>query len=65
MNNRNSAFCMQLHTNFVVLWMRYYQQRGNEIFSDNLGLIQDSDKLRKLKKKSSTNCVILFVKNWH
>ena len=44
LNNRNSAFVCNLHTNFVLLQLRYYQQHGIEIFSDYLGQIQDSDK---------------------
>ena len=34
LNNRNSAFVCNLHTNFVLLQLRYYQQHGIEIFSD-------------------------------
>ena len=45
LNNRNSAFVCNLHTNFVLLQLRYYQQHGIEIFSDYLGQILDSDKL--------------------
>ena len=44
LNNRNSAFVCNLHTNLVLLQLRYYQQHGIEIFSDYLGLILDSDK---------------------
>ena len=45
LNNRNSAFVCNLHTNFVLLQLRYYQQHGIEIFSDYLDQILDSDKL--------------------
>ena len=45
LNNRNSAFVCNLHTNFVLLQLRYYQRHGIEIFSDYLGQILDSDKL--------------------
>ena len=47
MNNSNSAFLFagNLHTNFVLLRMRYYQQHGFEFFRDYLCLILDSDKL--------------------
>ena len=45
LNNRNSAFVCNLHTNFVLLQLHYYQQHGIEIFSDYLGQILDSDKL--------------------
>ena len=50
-NNMNTLirgiqlFACNLHTNFVLLRFRYYQQYGIEIVSDYLGLILDCDKL--------------------
>ena len=43
MNNRNSAFARNLHTNFVLLRLRYYQQHAIEFFSNYESLILDSD----------------------
>ena len=50
-----------LHTNFILLRMLYYQQFGDKIFSDYLWQIHNSETSLKFKKK----IIVKLFKFWH